>query len=147
MVENTSLEMLAFFGIGAFGSTIQLFIILLVSQDIRIIKNKRISETKMGIFFILAGGIITMIYASTYQEALIPSAIWKVFIVGIGWQGIIVSYMIAKKADDGIDAEAFKAANEKLEKKIEELQDSLKIFTSPNEQKTSTNLTAPSTQT
>jgi hypothetical protein len=126
MVENTFVEMGLFFIIGLAGSATQLFIILLVSGDIRIIRNKVIPATMMAILFILVGGIVTLIYASTFQTPLIPSGVWKVFIVGLGWQGIVVSYAIAKKADEGEDAGTLKAANNKLEARIKDLEGNLK---------------------
>jgi hypothetical protein len=128
MVENTFEEMALFFILGLAGSAIQLFIVLLVSGDTRIIRNKVIPERLMAILFILVGGIVTLIYASTFQTPLIPSTVWKVFIVGLGWQGIVVSYAIAKKADEGEDAATIKAANEKLQKRVEDLEKNLKSF-------------------
>src|SRR5437867_9332465 len=100
-IENSPVEMMWFFLIGIAGSAVQLFILLLVSGDISVIKNKVMPTRAMVPLYILVGGFVTMLYSLTFQDSLIPSNIWKVFLVGVGWQGLIVSYAIAKKAEEG----------------------------------------------
>jgi hypothetical protein len=131
-MENSIYEMFWFFVIGMAGSATQLFILLMVSGDIRIIRNKMVRERPMAILFILVGGFVTLLFSLSLQQGpLVPSAAWKVFLAGLGWQGVVVSYAIGRKAEAGENAIPLRDSAARLTDTNKQLFETLASYMKP----------------
>jgi hypothetical protein len=129
MLANSVGDMVWFFFIGMSGAATQLFVILIVSGDVGIIRNRIISAGIMTPIFIIVGGYVTLLYALSLQLIpFVPTDAWKIFVVGLGWQGTVVSYAIARKAEQGEKAPAFRGALERVMKDKAALSEDLKRF-------------------
>jgi len=128
-VENSFTEMFWFFVIGMIGSAIQLFVFLLISGDVQIIRNNIIRDIRvMASLFIIVGGFITLVYSLSFQITLLPSEAWKILFIGIGWQGLIGSYLIVKKAEEGEKTPKLREYVTKLERENKDLRQRLMQF-------------------
>jgi hypothetical protein len=128
-VENSIVDGVWFFVIGMCGSAIQLFVFLLISGDVQIIRNNVIRDIRvMASLFIIVGGSVTLVYALSFQITLLASEVWKILVMGIGWQGLIGSYLIVKKAGEGEKSPKLRDMIEELKQTNNELQQKLMYY-------------------
>lgn len=128
-MENSIVDGVWFFVIGMCGSAIQLFVFLLISGDVQIIRNNVIRDIRvMASLFIIVGGSVTLVYALSFQITLLASEVWKILVMGIGWQGLIGSYLIVKKAEEGEKAPELREYVTKLEHENNDLKQRLMQF-------------------
>lgn len=128
MVENNVCEMILFFVIGCIGSGIYLFLNAIFGGKFKFLDNNFVSLRWMAFLFVIIGGFVTLMYSLTFQESLVPSQTWRVLLVGIGWQGIIFSFVLIKEAEEGSVAPQYKDQIQSLQDKIQNLEESNREF-------------------
>jgi hypothetical protein len=128
MVEITYYDMIMDFIIGMIGSATYLFVLLILNGDINILRNKIISARFMAPLFIIVGGFVTLVYALSLGQPFVPIDSWKIFVVGFGWQGLLVSYSIAKKAVAGEKTPEIQEAARNYQRERDRLAETLTSY-------------------
>ncbi len=132
MVENNICEAIILFFIGCAGSMVFLSLNVLFGNEFSYLNHDSIHRKFMIPIFIITGGFITTIYSLTLQQSLVPSTIWKYLLIGIGWQGLVHSFITIRDVKEGIRSPHLRGQIQRLQRVNRALQENNRRFIDGN---------------